>query len=106
MQFLCVPTTFVTEIKETYFEIYINQESCNIFASLKHLNLRFNMKNTYHYMENRLNTIYMTAIPYEFNFMNYAFAKLVVAWLQMIWPIFMLRISVDFQSSNRRLEAL
>ena len=24
----CVPTTYVTEIKETYFEIYTKQESC------------------------------------------------------------------------------
>ena len=26
-QFQCVPTTYVTEIKETYFEIYIYRES-------------------------------------------------------------------------------
>ena len=26
-QFQCVPTTYVTEINETYFEIYIYQES-------------------------------------------------------------------------------
>ena len=27
-QFQCVPTTYVTEIKESYFEIYIYQEAC------------------------------------------------------------------------------
>ena len=27
-QFQCVPTTYVAEIKETYFEIYIYQELC------------------------------------------------------------------------------
>ena len=26
--FQCVPTAYVTEIKETYFEIYIEQVSC------------------------------------------------------------------------------
>ena len=26
--FQCVPTTYVTEIKETYFEIYTKQVSC------------------------------------------------------------------------------
>ena len=28
MQFQCVPTTYVTEIKETYFEIYTKQVPC------------------------------------------------------------------------------
>ena len=27
-QFQCIPTTYVTEIKETYFEIYTKQVSC------------------------------------------------------------------------------
>ena len=27
-QLQCVPTTYVTEIKETYFEIYTKQVSC------------------------------------------------------------------------------
>ena len=27
-QFPCIPTTYVTEIKETYFEVYTYQESC------------------------------------------------------------------------------
>ena len=34
-QFQCVPTTHVTEIKETYFEIYIiYQESCPLALPL------------------------------------------------------------------------
>ena len=45
-QFQCVPTTYVTEIEETYFEIYIYQEVCpfNCFVSLKHLNLPISIK--------------------------------------------------------------
>ena len=35
IHFQCEPTTYVTEIKETYFEIYIYQEPC----PLTHLNL-------------------------------------------------------------------
>ena len=34
-QFQCVPATYVTEIKETYFEIYTKQVSCTI----KHIKL-------------------------------------------------------------------
>ena len=29
-QFQCVPTTYITEIKETYFEIYTKQVSCQL----------------------------------------------------------------------------
>ena len=29
-QFQCVPTTYVIEIKETYFEIYTKQVSCQL----------------------------------------------------------------------------
>ena len=49
------------------------------FASSKHLNLPISIKNTCHYMANclYLHDIYIT----KFDFMNYAFAKLVVAWL-------------------------
>ena len=39
-QFQCVPTTYVTKIKETYFEIYTKQVS----ASFKHLKLPFSIK--------------------------------------------------------------
>ena len=33
-QFQCVPTTYVTEIKETYFEIYTKQVSCPLALPL------------------------------------------------------------------------
>ena len=79
-QFQCVPTTYVTEIKETYFEIYTKQVPCplappflnisNCLSVLKYLSL---------YIANYLylHDSYIT----KFDFMNYAFAKLVVAWL-------------------------
>ena len=41
-QFQCVPTTYVTEITETYFEIFIYQKSCPL--ALKHLKLPFLIK--------------------------------------------------------------
>ena len=33
-QFQCVLTTHVTQIKETYFEMYIYQESCSLALPL------------------------------------------------------------------------
>ena len=38
-QFQCGPTTYVTEIKETYFEIYTKQVSCSLAFLFKHLKL-------------------------------------------------------------------
>ena len=38
-QFQCVPTTYVTEIKETYFEIYTKQISYPLDFLFKHLKL-------------------------------------------------------------------
>ena len=43
-QFQCVPTTSVTEIKETYFEIYTKQVSCPLAFSFKHLKLPISIK--------------------------------------------------------------
>ena len=43
-QFQCVPTTYVTEIKETYFEIYTKQATCQSAFSFKHLNLPISIK--------------------------------------------------------------
>ena len=78
-QFQCVPTTNVTEIKETYFEIYTKQVSCplslpllnisNCQPVLKYLSLAF-------FFIFKLHDSYIT----KFDFMNYTFAKLVVAW--------------------------
>ena len=36
---LIEPTTYVTEIKETYFEIYIYQESCPLAFPLKNISV-------------------------------------------------------------------
>ena len=75
-QLQCVPTTYVSENKETYFEIFTNQESCTLirFVSLKHLTLPISIKIPATVWQ--IVYIYLTAIS-----PNYAFAKLVVAWL-------------------------
>ena len=39
-----VPTKYVTEIKETYFEIYTKQVSCLLAFLFKHLNLPISIK--------------------------------------------------------------
>ena len=64
-QFQCVPTTYVTKIKVTYYEIYTKQVSCSLAFSIKMTDCLF------------LFDSYIT----KFDFVNYAFAKLVVAWL-------------------------
>ena len=43
-QFQCVPTTYATEIKETYFEIYTNQVPVHWLSSFKHLKLPISIK--------------------------------------------------------------
>ena len=43
-QFQSVPTTYVTEIKETYLELYISRIMFISFAPLKHLNLSIKIK--------------------------------------------------------------
>ena len=44
-QFQCVPETYVTEIKETYFEIYTKQVSCALsISSFNHLKLPISIK--------------------------------------------------------------
>ena len=43
-QFQCVPTAYITEIKETYFEIYIKQVSCALTSSFKHLKRPISIK--------------------------------------------------------------
>ena len=53
-QFQCAPTTYVTEIKETYFEIYTEQVSCPLALPLLNIS----------------------------NCQSVLFAKLVLAWLQ------------------------
>ena len=72
-QFQCVPTTYVTEIKETYFEIYTKQVACPLnIANCQ------SVLNTSNYMANclYLPDSYIT----KFDFMNYDFVKPVIAW--------------------------
>ena len=45
MLFQCVPTAYITEIKETYFEIYTEQVSFPLaFLYFKHLKLPISIK--------------------------------------------------------------
>ena len=67
-QFHCEPTIYVTEIKETYFEIYTKQVSCLLASQLKYLSLY-----------GKLFIIHDSYIA-KFDYMNFAFAKLDVAW--------------------------
>ena len=80
-QFQCVPTTYVTEIKETCFEIYAKQVLCPLAFLFKHPKLPISIKIsiTNQYMASCLYLLdsYIT----KFDFMNYAFANFVVAWL-------------------------
>ena len=55
-QLQCVPTTYVIEIKTTYFEIYTKQAS----SSFKHLKLPINIKTPVTIWQTVY--IYMTAI--------------------------------------------
>ena len=75
-QFQCVPTTYVTEIKKTYFEIYTKQVSCTLPSSFKHLKLPISIKIPVTIIANclYLHERYIT----KFDFMNFAFAKVVV----------------------------
>ena len=72
-QFQCLPTTYVTEIKKTYLETHtLNKYHVRWLPSFKHLKLPISIKipNCLY-----LHDSYIT----RFDFMNYAFAKLVVA---------------------------
>ena len=74
--FQCVPTTFVTEIKETYFEIYTKQVSFPLAFLFKHLKLPISIK-----IPVTMASLYLhDSIITKFDFMNYAFARLVFAW--------------------------
>ena len=80
-QFQCVPTTYVTEIKETYFEIYTKKYHVHWLSSFKHLKLPISIKIPVAIWQmtaiSQLHDSYIT----KFDFVGYAFAKLVVAWL-------------------------
>ena len=68
-QFQCVPTTYVTEIKEIYFEIYTKKVSCPIAFLFLPISVKIPVCLYLH-------DSYIT----KFDFVSYAFAKLVVAW--------------------------
>ena len=71
----CVPTTYATEIKETYFEIYTKHVSFPLALPLLNIsNMPISTKiHVIVYLhDNNIN---------KFDFMNYAFAKLLLEWL-------------------------
>ena len=79
-QFQYVPTTYVTDIKETYSEIYTKQVSCPLALPLLNIsNCQSVLKYLSLYIANclYLHDSYIT----KFDFMNYAFAKLLLARL-------------------------
>ena len=82
-QFQCVPTTYVTENKETMFKFTLKPSSMSIvFAPFKHLKLPISITiPVTHYTTNclYLEDSYISEIDY----MNYLFANLVVAWLYL-----------------------
>ena len=53
-QFQCVPTTYVTEIKETYFEIHTKQGACPLASLFLTSQTAHQYLNTCHYMANCL----------------------------------------------------
>ena len=71
----------VTEIKETYFEIYTKQVSCPLALPLLNISNCQSVLNTCHY-NIMAKSLYLHDINItKFDFVNYDFAKLVVAWL-------------------------
>ena len=67
---------FDTEIMETYFEIYIYQESYPLAVPLKNISI---CKSVLKYLSLCL-YLHDSYIP-KFYLINYAFAKLIHAWL-------------------------
>ena len=79
-QFQCVPTSYVTEIKETYFEIYTKQVSCLLAVSLLNIS---NCQSVLKYLSLKITSCSYLHDSYitKFDFMNYAFAQLLLARL-------------------------
>ena len=93
-QFQCVPTTYVTgKTKENYFEIYTYQVSCPLSLPL------LNISNC-HLVLKYLSLLSANCLCLhdgyisKFDFMNYLFANLVVAWLYSL--LLIPRISRDW----------
>ena len=79
-QFQCAPTKYVTEIKGPYFEIYTKQVPCPLALPLLNIS---SCQSVLKYLSllDMASCIYLhDSYVYKFDFMNYAFAKLVVAW--------------------------
>ena len=78
-QFQCVPTTYATEIKESILKYTLNKYHVHWLSSFKHLKLPISIKIPVTMSANclYLHDSYIT----KYDFVNYAFAKLVVAWL-------------------------
>ena len=78
-QLQCVPTTYITENKETYFEIYTYQESCPLALLLSNIS---SCQSVLKYLSQYGICLYLhdSSIT-KFYIKNYAFAKLVLAWL-------------------------
>ena len=90
----CEPTTYVTKIKETYFEIYTKQVACPLALPL------LNISNCQLVLKHLSNCLYLhDSCITKFDFMNYAFAKLVVAWLyvtDVILGLLSLQLGAEF----------
>ena len=79
-QFQCVPTKYVTENKEeNYLEIYIFQVSCPLSLPLFNIPTANQYQNSCHSIANCL--YLQDSYISKFDFMNYLYANLVVAWL-------------------------
>ena len=72
----------VTEIKDTNFEIHTKQLSCSLALPFLNISNCQSVLNTCHYMETCLYLQY--SYTTNFDFMNYAFAKLVITWLYIL----------------------
>ena len=84
----------VTEIRETFFENYTKQVSCPFALPLLNIShCQSVLKYLSLYIANclYLHDRYIT----KFDFMNYAFAKLVVAWLYNVFKTFSQNTSID-----------
>ena len=75
-QFQCIATTYVTENKENGYKVYTEPSIMSVvFTSFKHLKLPISIK------IQQIVFILYSSYYFKFDFMDYKFANLVVAWL-------------------------
>ena len=74
-QVQCVPTTYITENKETNLKYTLIKNHVHWLCLIKTSQSAYQYLNTCHYMSLHLHDSYIT----KFDFTNHAFAKLVVA---------------------------